>query len=248
MLPFASPDIAAAAVTITQAKAIKGGVTPGDAPGFPVTLSKPGSYVLASNLTVPDEYTTAIELGADHVTLDLTGYAILGVTDCSGGMTPCARSGSGIGIQTVGVRFNITIRNGTIQGMGYRGVELTGDSHLIEYIHARSNGVDGIVIEQSADAGSSIVQFNTVQRNGEAGIRLVRGIARHNVADVNGYVGIRLFTGSAVNNVATRNGLYGMGLSSTASYFDNVMNGNGVRHVDGGTNMGRNLCGTVPCP
>ncbi len=34
-------------IAITQARAMAGGVTPGDAPGFPVTITQPGSYVLS---------------------------------------------------------------------------------------------------------------------------------------------------------------------------------------------------------
>ena len=48
-----------------------GNVTPGDTPGFPVTISKAGSYRLSGNLTVPNKDTTAILIVADDVTLDL---------------------------------------------------------------------------------------------------------------------------------------------------------------------------------
>ncbi|NWG73776.1 MAG: hypothetical protein HXY24_04090 [Rubrivivax sp.] len=37
-------------ILITQAKALAGNVTPGDAPGFPVTISQPGKYKLAGHL------------------------------------------------------------------------------------------------------------------------------------------------------------------------------------------------------
>ena len=38
---------------------------------FPIVISAPGSYRLKSNLTVPDENTTAISVQADYVTIDL---------------------------------------------------------------------------------------------------------------------------------------------------------------------------------
>jgi len=47
-------------VLINQSVALSGNVTPGDTPGFPVTISAPGSYRLSSNLIVPDGNTTAI--------------------------------------------------------------------------------------------------------------------------------------------------------------------------------------------
>jgi hypothetical protein len=40
-------------VLIDQNRALAGNVTPGDNPGFPVTLSLPGSYRLSGNLTAP---------------------------------------------------------------------------------------------------------------------------------------------------------------------------------------------------
>src|SRR6266540_3776373 len=70
-------------VLIDQNRALAGGVTPGDTPGFPVTLSVPGSYRLTGNLTVPDANTTAIQIAADNVTLDLNGFSILGPVVCS---------------------------------------------------------------------------------------------------------------------------------------------------------------------
>jgi hypothetical protein len=118
-------------IAITQARAMAGGVTPGDAPGFPVTISQPGSYVLSGILTVPNAGTDGIVIAASHVTIDLNGFAILGPTDCSGGLSPCAGAGTGHGITTPTDQFNITIRNGTIQGMGFAGIDIRGDSHLV---------------------------------------------------------------------------------------------------------------------
>jgi hypothetical protein len=248
-------------IAITQAKAMAGGVTPGDAPGFPVTISQPGSYVLSGNLTVPDANTDAIVIEASHVTVDLNGFAILGPTDCSGGLNPCAGAGNGTGIGTPTVQFNITIRNGTVQGMGGRGILLQGDSHLVEYVHARSNGLGGIGVVSSQDVGGSIVQYNTVQRNGPLffssfpvprgfGIYVGRGIASHNVADVN-YLGILVQAGTASYNVSTRNAGGGLVLGDKASYIGNTMIDNTGLDGDvpsGGHNLGQNLCSNAVCP
>jgi hypothetical protein len=236
-------------VLIDQNKALAGGVTPGDAAGFPVTISQPGSYRLAGNLTVPNGDTTAIVIAADHVTVDLNGFAILGPTDCSGG-SPCANRGSatGRGISSAPtVRFNITIRNGTIQGMGAHGIELHGDSHLVEYMHVRSNGLEGIQISASADVAGSIVQHNTVQRNGLRGIFLEKGLATRNVVDVNLGVGITIADGSVTYNVITRNLGFGLQVFETANYIGNVFKDNGT-NISGGINQGQNVCGVAPCP
>src|SRR3954463_6674651 len=72
-------------VLIDQNRAIAGNVTPGDDPGFPVTISKPGSYRLAGNLTVPGADTSAIVITADAVTLDLNGFSIAGPLLCIAG-------------------------------------------------------------------------------------------------------------------------------------------------------------------
>lgn len=235
-------------IIITQAKAIAGGVTRGDAPGFPVTIAQPGSYVLAGNLTVPDADTDAIVIDSDHVTIDLDGFAILGPTDCSGGLNPCAGAGNGHGISTnvTTPRFNITIRNGTIQGMGARGIRLYGDSNLVEYVHARSNGILGIGIAMSADYGASIVQHNTVQRNGFYGISVDMGRVTNNVVDENGN-GIQMLRGSVSQNDVARNAARGLSLSIAVSYIGNTLAQNGT-DVTGGKNLGQNLCGDNVCP
>jgi hypothetical protein len=203
-------------------------------------------------LTVPNANTNAILITSDHVTVNLNGFTILGPTDCSGGLNPCVNEGIGSGITTGGdyfgslgtPHFNITIRNGTIQGMGQDGIFLYGDSHLVEYLHVRSNGQSGISIPQSIDKGSSIVQNNTAERNSVDGIQVDRGIVSHNVADVN-FSGIDMQNGTASYNVVTRNAAVGLNIRS-ASYIGNTMDGNQFSVV-GGVNMGQNLCNNVVC-
>ena len=65
-------------ILLDQNKAMAGGVTPGDAPGFPITFTQPGSYRLSSNLTVPSGVSAAIQINADGVTIDLNGFTIKG--------------------------------------------------------------------------------------------------------------------------------------------------------------------------
>ena len=43
------------AVEINQARALAGGVTPSDLPGFPVTIDGPGSFVLTGDLDLSAE-------------------------------------------------------------------------------------------------------------------------------------------------------------------------------------------------
>src|SRR5512139_1391685 len=72
-------------ILIDQNKALAGNVTPGDAPGFPVSITRSGSYRLSSDLTVPDADTTAIDVTttASDVTIDLNGFSIVGPVVCT---------------------------------------------------------------------------------------------------------------------------------------------------------------------
>src|SRR4051812_47183537 len=135
-LLFALPASAIDGVTlIDQNRALAGGVTPGDAPGFPISITRPGQYRLSGNLTVPDVDTTAIEVATDHVTIDLNGFVIAGPVDCLPTLPACPGVGNGSGVATVPTtlqspRFNVSVRNGTIQGMGANGIQLIGDSNV----------------------------------------------------------------------------------------------------------------------
>jgi hypothetical protein len=77
-----SPVAVDGVVLIDQNKALAGSVTPGDLPGFPISIKQPGSYRLAGNLTLPDANTSGIEINVQNVTLDLNGFAILGSVTC----------------------------------------------------------------------------------------------------------------------------------------------------------------------
>jgi hypothetical protein len=63
-------------VLIDQNRALAGNVTPGDAPGFPVTITQPGSYRLSGNLSAGAA--DGIVVAADDVTLDLNGFNLRG--------------------------------------------------------------------------------------------------------------------------------------------------------------------------
>ena len=62
-------------VLIDQNRALAGGVAPGDFPGFPISITQPGSYRLSGNLTAPAN-TGAIAITANNVTLDLNGFTV----------------------------------------------------------------------------------------------------------------------------------------------------------------------------
>src|SRR5574340_955829 len=124
---------------INQSNAIAGHVTLGDTPGFPVSINLPGIYKLSSNLVVPNQNTTAIQINVDNVTIDLNGFAILGPNVCpTDGVNvaqPCTNVssspftvGMGIDAGTAGAFKvdNTRVLNGTITGMGGIGVVASG--------------------------------------------------------------------------------------------------------------------------
>src|SRR5205807_10412712 len=106
---------------IDQNRALAGNVAPGDAPGFPITISQAGSYRLSGNLTVADPNAVAIQITADFVTLDLNGFSVIGPNVCAGHPAVCPAAGTGVGVQaganqTFGPR-GVKILNGSVRGM-----------------------------------------------------------------------------------------------------------------------------------
>lgn len=245
-------------ILITQQKAQTGSVTPGDAPGFPVTLSQPGSYRLSGNLTVPDQNTTAIQVTTDNATIDLNGFSILG---------PNLANGLGEGI-SAGSRTNISVLNGTVRGMGSRGVYLGNkgraeDLRLISNSEGAQVGVDSLIKDVTALDnritgvylfGKSTILNSVVSQNGEDGILagddcLVQGNTVHG----NGRYGISLGGSSTIlQNTVTGNADFGLLLGSRSGYAQNVVADNKIvsgPQVSGGLQMGTNVCGSdTVCP
>jgi parallel beta-helix repeat protein len=190
-------------VLIDQNRALAGNVTPGDAPGFPVTISLSGSYRLSGNLTVPDANTTAILITADNVTIDLNGFSILGPTVCSGGppVTSCSPTGMGRGVDG-GSQRSITVINGSVRGMGMAGIyfDFMGGGGRVENVHADSNGGFGIHISYGTVSG------NTATGNGDFGIFVAYSTVSDNTATGNEQGGIFVVCpSSVVGNTATNN-------------------------------------------
>jgi hypothetical protein len=216
-------------IEITQAKALTGAVTPGDAAGFPVTISQPGSYRLMGNLTVPDINTTAIVITANDVTLDLNGFTIAGPNSCgySGALNCTFGVGDGIYIDQPGNRWsNVSIQNGSVRGMGRYGLFDGGGARpgvLIDRVRALDNGGTGFAL-----GGALIV---------------------HSVAIRNGMDGFSLNGGNVQSSLAWSNGNYGIQGNGAATFGNSAFGGNvsgqaypGLRQTAG------NLCNTTLCP
>src|SRR5713226_7271994 len=93
--------------------------------GFPIVICQSGSYRLAGNLTISDANTDGVDINVDNVTLDLNGFTISGPVTCTPGTFPvqCTATGKGVGVNSV--HDSVTVRNGTVRGMGNSGVTLS---------------------------------------------------------------------------------------------------------------------------
>lgn len=253
---------------INQTSALAGYVTPGDVPGFPVTISLPGSYRLEGNLTVPTVFITAIQITADNVTLDLNGFAILVASPLclTGPGVPCPANGHGVEATD---RENVAVLNGTVSGMGGSGVTLgkNGRVDKVRVLHNRTGintGQGSVVTGNTAQGNSStgiyagansIVEGNVAMSNLRHGIYASYGsTVQGNTANLNGVDGINAeLYSSVIGNTAARNARFGLGLSTNSSpndavgYVHNVLSSNGQANVSGGTTLGQNLCNSSTC-
>ena len=240
-------------VLINQSQALAGNVTPGDTPGFPVTLSQAGSYRLTGDLIVPDANTTAIRITADHVTLDLNGFAIVGPTVCTSSPANCPPIAQGIGIQadngpTADGPRGTKILNGTVRGMGSTGIFITGAGSVVERVVVDSNGGGGVliagsVIESSATRNGTFGILATIVRdcyvtdNHDIGIQLdgIGGVATGNIASFNGSHGILSPNGTVSGNTAVRNAAFGISATCPSSIAGNtfVSNSGGTINTSG---------------
>lgn len=139
-------------IGINQVQALAGGVTAGDGPGFPVTLSTSGSYILTSNLTVGDLNTTAILItAASGVTLDLNGFTIKGACPTPAGCA--AGAGASLGVDAR-VSSGTMIRNGRVRGFGSHGIA-TGGGARVRSTFVEGNGGTGISVEDGSEVSDS---------------------------------------------------------------------------------------------
>jgi len=244
---LATPVAAAFAQTaIDQNRALAGSVTPGDAPGFPVTLSQPGSYKLTGNLTVPMG-ATAIVIAANGVTLDLNGFTVSGPSSCTrdqnSGAVSCSYQASdsvSIGIDASEAR-GTTVRNGKIQGFGGPGVRAGMGDHY-EGLRLAENrwGLFSTAGGGGAGAGA-LVERCTLELNQLHGLYMFVGLVNHSRALHNGSSG---FAGpgprlTVADSQAIGNRVYGLtSVSARGSFTDTA--------VYSVTSMGGNLRNGTP--
>jgi hypothetical protein len=146
------------------------GCFPGDAPGYPVTISTRGSYVLTSNLTIPSTSTSGIVMQTTSVSLDLNGFTVAGPVTCSASSyyepstITCTGSGNGDGVSmSAGSR----VHGGRVVGAGRYGISAGGSlvsPSVVEDVRVEQNAQGGIYLNNGT------VRRAEVSMNGAAGI------------------------------------------------------------------------------
>jgi len=197
-------SVAYAQTSINQNRALSGGVTAGDTPGFPVTISRPGSFKLTSNLRVPAG-AAGIEIKANDVTIDLDGFAIIG----PGVQQPPDNAPDGITGGAQNTLIGITVRNGAITKFD-DGIALICIGCTTELIRAHNNGNRGIAMA----AANAIVRDNVASDNVTDGIQ---------VAGTSHWVGTPFVASATItgNNVV-HNGRNGLGVGASSLVSGNV--------------------------
>jgi hypothetical protein len=226
----ATPASADGEVLITHAKALAGNATPGDPAGYPVTLSIPGKFQLASNLFVAANK-IGIHVTHKNVTIDLNGFTLEGSDVAFHGI--------------VGGVDAVTIENGTITQFRFDGIHGTGDYWIADNLRSIENGRDGMVVGQFA-----IIKSSIVVANGDSGITtgassVIQGntVSNHNAA------GIVTLRSSVIGNTVTANliGLDGGVNPATSGYSANTFADNTAVEAADVLPQHPNAC-VGPCP
>jgi hypothetical protein len=247
-------------IEINQAAALAGAVTPGDTPGFPVTISAPGAFRLTGNLLVSSA-STAISIEAQNVSLDLGGFSVAGPNSCSGYPTnTCTTSGGNAGIVASGSAHQVRVENGVVRSFNGRGVWLQGASSTAENLRVLVNGGDGIDLGGAGRVircvslanfghGISVLNDGFVEAS-EARANQVIGIVANDhgtvvrsIALSNGGRGISAGDGGRIaGNEARVNGSYGfVALGDAGLLLNNVSYQNQVGYLVGGWLTSQNL-------
>lgn len=214
-----APVVRDGVVLITQAEVAAGNITPGDTAGFPITISRSGTYRLAGNLQVavgPNGFVVQ----APHVTLDFAGFHLDGV----------GKAGSGV----VGKQPGLTVRGGTISGFKRAGISSAGAMLMVEKMRIFNNQGDGV-----NDAGGDALIVGSLLVANAYGVQCAKVChVQDNVVSGNrsGGIGIAVnldpferVGASIMGNTISANGGYGArgnGFSVGGNNFANNISGN----------------------
>jgi len=129
-------------------------------------ITEPGSYILVNNLFAQSPE-TCITIAARYVTLDLGGFAIIGIGDRVPGF-------SGIWVQPLLGFEGLTVRNGSVHNF-YDGVSLEGAAgSSVENVRVVFNLNNGISLH------TGLARNNIIWANG-VGVRCIASLVIQNV-------------------------------------------------------------------
>lgn len=204
--------VQAQVVALDQSKALAGNITPGDAPGFPISINRPGSYRLTGAITTAAANEIAVEVNARDVTLDLAGFTIKGPVTCSATPNPASITclpATGVGV-LVSSGGSLTLHSGSIRGFGV-GVDASASSE--------PNGIRDLSITEVTNwgvrGGSRTDVYRTTVHAAQGSGMSGAGVFDGNSVSFIAGVGIRPADGAVLrhNRVirAATNGILGLG-------------------------------------
>jgi hypothetical protein len=133
----------------------------------PFTISQPGSYYLATNLTVSSG--DAITINANNVTLDLNGFSISSTAPSAAGFAVLCYQRTNVSISNGSINSGVTYSNGVFSGSGFgEGIfGVTGANLRVTGVSVLGCLYGGISLADD----SSVAQFCTAAYCGFSGIR-----------------------------------------------------------------------------
>lgn len=186
---------------------------------LPFTAGTPGHYYVTRDLTATGAGVDGISVTAGHVTIDLAGFTLHG------------GAGTDDGIVVTGAGFNVSIRNGALEGWDGDGIDALGVSPgIISDITVKD--VLGVGI---AGGSQVIVQNCSVVDAGGTGIQVGGNSSVMNcIANSNGGDGIQTGGASQVRNSTTaQNSGDGIEVTFNAIVAGNISISDGLGAGDG---------------
>ena len=235
-------------ILIDQNKALAGGVTPGDAPGYPIQITKGGSYKLSGDLTVADLTTTGFSLETNQpVTIDFNGFSLSGPN--AGQTQPCQAVTPGKGVWSPHSAIRTAWRS---RAAPSRAWDATGSCSSASPTTCTTCG--SATTARTGIQVTGVILNNSISNNGGEGISTFNAVITGNEITDNEKEGIVSFAGTVSNNTISQNtdeGLFvpgsGGNPGTSVGYSNNSFRGNngGGAQVFGGIQLGSNICGPL---
>jgi hypothetical protein len=217
-------------IEINHTCAINDGCFSGDTAGYPVTINANAghSYRLTSNLVIPDNDTDGISISKPNISIDLNGFSIV-TSGCENSQpTNCSLFNGGVhGYGVTSNENSITVKNGTVIGMGNDGIYLPNNFMVIENIMVLSNALNGIHVGNYSRVLSSKASYN-----GADGIKTGDGcIVSNNVSFSNELTGINTSNNSIIISNQLSQNKFALNSLNSSLIINNYLNGNNLSGI-----------------